>query len=92
MPESAAVCRTCSTLGRRRPWRGPWDRAFANWQHLVAAKLLASGLPEPEARDLAVTIVSTLEGAEMTAQIGQSRTPLLLAGRHLARLVGSYAA
>ncbi|MFJ1564749.1 LmrA/YxaF family transcription factor [Streptomyces erythrochromogenes] len=65
-------------------------RAFAHWQELVAAKLLASGYPEEEARDLAITVVNTLEGAEMTSQVTRSRTPLLVAGRHLARLVASY--
>ncbi|MEW2137656.1 TetR/AcrR family transcriptional regulator [Streptomyces sp. NPDC005409] len=80
------------TVGRLPDLQAACARAFANWQHLVAAKLLASGIPEPEARDLAVTVISTLEGAEMTAQVTQSRTPLLLAGRHLARLLASYAA
>ncbi|MFG2874991.1 TetR/AcrR family transcriptional regulator [Streptomyces sp. NPDC048337] len=79
------------TVGRLPDIQAACARAFANWQQLVAAKLLASGHPEPEARDLAVTVISTLEGAEMTSQVTQSRTPLLLAGQHLARLVASYA-
>ncbi|MFE9633133.1 TetR/AcrR family transcriptional regulator [Streptomyces sp. NPDC006463] len=80
------------TVGRLPDLQEACAQAFANWQHLVAAKLLASGYPEPEARDLAITVVNTLEGAEMTSQVTRSRTPLLLAGRHLARLVASYAA
>ncbi|MGW0392978.1 TetR/AcrR family transcriptional regulator [Streptomyces sp. NPDC003042] len=79
------------TVGRLPELQAACAQAFANWQHLVAAKLLASGYPEPVARDLAVTIVATLEGAEMTSQVSQSSTPLLLAGRHLARLLTSYA-
>ncbi len=79
------------TIGRLPELQAACARAFLDWQELVAAKLLASGVPEPEARDLAVTVIATLEGAEMTAQVTQSRTPLLLAGRHLGRLLASYA-
>ncbi|MFJ6785065.1 TetR/AcrR family transcriptional regulator [Streptomyces yangpuensis] len=78
------------TVGRLPDLQAACARAFANWQELVAAKLLASGCPEEEARDLAITVVNTLEGAEMTSQVTRSRTPLLVAGRHLARLVASY--
>ncbi|MEJ8643112.1 TetR/AcrR family transcriptional regulator [Streptomyces sp. MS1.HAVA.3] len=79
------------TLGRLPEVQAACAGAFANWQELVAAKLLASGHPEPQARDLAATVINTLGGAEVSAQVGQSRTPLLVAGRHLARLVASYA-
>ncbi|MFF3089123.1 TetR/AcrR family transcriptional regulator [Streptomyces nojiriensis] len=78
------------TVGRLPELQAACAQAFANWQHLVAAKLLASGYPEPEARDLAITVINTLEGAETTSQVTMSRTPLLVAGRHLARLVASY--
>ncbi|MFD9077868.1 TetR/AcrR family transcriptional regulator [Streptomyces erythrochromogenes] len=78
------------TVGRLPDLQAACARAFAHWQELVAAKLLASGYPEEEARDLAITVVNTLEGAEMTSQVTRSRTPLLVAGRHLARLVASY--
>ncbi|MFJ9546774.1 TetR/AcrR family transcriptional regulator [Streptomyces erythrochromogenes] len=79
------------TVGRLPDLQAACARAFAHWQELVAAKLLASGYPEEEARDLAITVINTLEGAEMTSQVTRSRTPLLVAGRHLARLVASYA-
>lgn len=78
------------TVGRLPELQAACAQAFASWQHLVAAKLLASGYPEPEARDLAMTVINTLEGAEMTSQVTASRTPLLVAGRHLARLISSY--
>ncbi|MCX4804839.1 TetR/AcrR family transcriptional regulator [Streptomyces sp. NBC_01214] len=78
------------TVGRLPELQAACARAFANWQHLVAAKLLASGYPEADARDLAITVINTLEGAETTSQVTMSRTPLLVAGRHLARLVASY--
>ncbi|MGW5852338.1 TetR/AcrR family transcriptional regulator [Streptomyces sp. NPDC055254] len=79
------------SVGRLPELQAACAEAFTNWQHLVAAKLLASGHPEAEARDLAITVINALEGAEMTAQVTRSRTPLLVAGRHLARLVTSYA-
>ncbi|MEU9373576.1 TetR/AcrR family transcriptional regulator [Streptomyces sp. NPDC048255] len=79
------------TVGRLPEIQAACAQAFADWQHLVAAKLLACGYPEPQARDLAATVINTLEGAEVSAQVGRSRTPLLVAGRHLARLVASYA-
>ncbi|MFJ8585584.1 TetR/AcrR family transcriptional regulator [Streptomyces sp. NPDC093595] len=61
------------------------------WQDIVADKLLAAGLPATDARELAVTVINTLEGAEVTAQINRDTEPLLVAGRHLARLVAAYA-
>ncbi|MFC4014062.1 TetR/AcrR family transcriptional regulator [Nonomuraea purpurea] len=66
------------------------EEAFANWRGLVSDKLRRSGFPEDVADDLAHTVINTLEGAEMSAQVSQSETPLRLAGRHLARLVDSY--
>ncbi|WP_314619710.1 TetR/AcrR family transcriptional regulator [Streptomyces stackebrandtii] len=65
--------------------------ALRTWQNLVADKLLGCGFPSPEARDLAATVINTLEGAEVTAQVTRTEDPLLLAGRHLSRLVASYA-
>lgn len=79
------------TVGRLPELQAACALAFANWQELVAAKLLACGHPEAEARDLAVTVINTLEGAEMTSQVTRTPTPLLVAGRHLARLISSYA-
>ncbi|MFB4290145.1 TetR/AcrR family transcriptional regulator [Nonomuraea sp. ATR24] len=66
------------------------DEAFAHWRAVVAARLRRSGFAGDVAADLAHTVVNTLEGAEMSAQVSQSRTPLLVAGRHLARLIDSY--
>ncbi|MFI9721983.1 TetR/AcrR family transcriptional regulator [Streptomyces sp. NPDC052396] len=64
--------------------------AIGHWCDLVAEKLRAAGLSEDDARDLALTIVNTLEGAETTAQVLHSETPLLTAGRHLALLVRAH--
>ncbi|MEV7614713.1 TetR/AcrR family transcriptional regulator [Streptomyces sp. NPDC089799] len=79
------------SVGRMPDLQAACAVAVANWRRLVRERLTAGGLPEEDARDLAVTVISTLEGAEMAAQVEQSQTPLLLAGRHLARLIRSYA-
>ncbi|WP_406858798.1 TetR/AcrR family transcriptional regulator [Streptomyces sp. HUAS MG47] len=65
-------------------------QAFQHWQDLVADTLREAGLPNDDAHDLALTVISTLEGAELTAQVSKSETPLLVAGEHLARLINSY--
>ncbi|MEU3269392.1 TetR/AcrR family transcriptional regulator [Saccharomonospora sp. NPDC006951] len=66
------------------------DAAFANWRAVVEDKLRASGFADDVAAELAHTVINTLEGAEMSAQVSRSETPLVLAGKHLARLIGSY--
>lgn len=78
------------TLGTDSGIQQACARALQSWQDMVADKLLRCGFPPAQARDLACTVISTLEGAEVTAQVSRSEEPLLLAGRHLARLVGSY--
>ncbi|MDN3297368.1 TetR/AcrR family transcriptional regulator [Streptomyces ficellus] len=64
--------------------------ALRGWQDTVADKLLRSGLAAADAHELAGTVISTLEGAEVTAQVTRSEAPLLTAGRHLSRLVATY--
>ncbi|GLI03946.1 TetR/AcrR family transcriptional regulator [Phytohabitans aurantiacus] len=64
--------------------------AFARWRALVAAKLQKAGFDAAEAHDLAHTVISTLEGAELAAQVSRNETPLRLAGTHLARLIRTY--
>ncbi|MCX4824100.1 TetR/AcrR family transcriptional regulator [Streptomyces sp. NBC_01142] len=78
------------TLGTDSEIQQACARALQSWQDMVSDKLLRCGFPAAVARDLACTVISTLEGAEVTAQVNRSEEPLLLAGRHLARLVGSY--
>lgn len=76
---------------RRLPQvRDAADRAFTHWHTIVRDKLTGAGYPDDTAAELAHTVISTLEGAEMTAQILQSTTPLDLAGKHLAQLLRSY--
>ncbi|MFE0046104.1 TetR/AcrR family transcriptional regulator [Streptomyces albireticuli] len=64
--------------------------AFARWRGLVEEKLRAAGFGEESAHELAHTVISTLEGAELAAQLARDEAPLLIAGRHLARLIDSY--
>ncbi|GCD93446.1 TetR/AcrR family transcriptional regulator [Embleya hyalina] len=64
--------------------------AFAHWREAVLAKLIEAGLAETDARELAHTVISTLEGAELAAQVTRSEEPLLLAGTHLTRLIDTY--
>ncbi|MEU2612283.1 TetR/AcrR family transcriptional regulator [Micromonospora sp. NPDC007271] len=61
--------------------------AFARWRGLVEAKLRAAGFAEGDAGDLAHTVISALEGAELAAQVSRDETPLRLAGAHLAQLI-----
>lgn len=64
--------------------------AFARWRGVVAERLVTAGFAETDAEELAHTVIATLEGAELAAQVARSETPLEVAGRHLARLVASY--
>ncbi|MEO3876314.1 TetR/AcrR family transcriptional regulator [Nonomuraea sp. B12E4] len=78
------------TLGTDSDIQRVCAAALRDWEQLVYDKLLGSGIDTEDARDLATTIISTLEGAEVTAQVNRSEEPLWAAGRQLARLVGSY--
>ncbi|MFE0174752.1 TetR/AcrR family transcriptional regulator [Streptomyces sp. NPDC059002] len=64
--------------------------ALRGWERIVEERLLASGFGPADAREVATTVISALEGAEVTAQVARSEEPLRSAGRQLARLVGSY--
>ncbi|WP_367131176.1 MULTISPECIES: TetR/AcrR family transcriptional regulator [Streptomyces] len=66
------------------------SEAFEHWRGLVRDKLLACGFGTQDALELAHTVINTLEGAEFTAQVARDEEPLLIAGRHLARLIDSY--
>ncbi|MBC9711262.1 TetR/AcrR family transcriptional regulator [Streptomyces sp. TRM66268-LWL] len=65
-------------------------RTFARWRDLVQDKLRAGGIAQEDAYELAHTAISTLEGAELAAQVSRSMEPLEIAGRHLARLITLY--
>ncbi|MEE1755542.1 TetR/AcrR family transcriptional regulator [Streptomyces sp. SP18CS02] len=78
------------TLGTDSDIQRACAEALRSWQDMVADKLLRAGLPARDARELASTVIGTLEGAEVTAQVNRDDEPLLVAGRHLSRLVSAY--
>ncbi|MFM9372767.1 TetR/AcrR family transcriptional regulator [Streptomyces sp. Da 82-17] len=78
------------TLGTDSEIQQACADALGGWEQLVRDKLLRSGFPAETAGELATTVISTLEGAEVTAQVNRSEEPLQAAGRQLARLVRSY--
>ncbi|BAG18794.1 MULTISPECIES: TetR/AcrR family transcriptional regulator [Streptomyces] len=78
------------TLGTASELQQVCADALNGWERLVRDKLLGCGFPAEAAHELATTVISALEGAEVTAQVNRSEEPLLAAGRQLARLVRSY--
>ncbi|MGW6058660.1 TetR/AcrR family transcriptional regulator [Streptomyces sp. NPDC055189] len=78
------------TLGTDSEIQRVCAAALGSWERLVEEKLLGSGFDEPDARELATTVISAIEGAEVTAQVNRSEEPLRAVGRQLARLIGSY--
>ncbi|GAB7186206.1 TetR/AcrR family transcriptional regulator [Kitasatospora sp. Ki12] len=78
------------TVGRAPAIEQAVAAAFANWRAIVTEHLVAAGIDAEDARELAGTVVSTLEGAELAAQIARSEEPLLVTGKHLARLLATY--
>ncbi|MFB7616524.1 TetR/AcrR family transcriptional regulator [Kitasatospora sp. NPDC056181] len=78
------------TVGRAPVIEQAVVEAFANWRAVVEEKLLAAGLGADDSRELAATVISALEGAELAAQVARSEEPLHVTGKHLARLIGTY--
>lgn len=78
------------TVGRTPDIQQAAARAFDHWRGLVFDTLRRVDIAEDDARDLACTVISTLEGAELAAQVARSEEPLRIAGGHLARLIASY--
>ncbi|MEU5943676.1 TetR/AcrR family transcriptional regulator [Micromonospora sp. NPDC047548] len=78
------------TAGRILDIQRAAAEAFEHWRALVAEKLRHTDIAEDDILDLAHTVINTLEGAELAAQVSKSAEPLEIAGRHLARLINSY--
>ncbi|WP_411118003.1 TetR/AcrR family transcriptional regulator [Streptomyces sp. 058-1L] len=78
------------TLGADSDIQQACADALNSWERLVLDKLVGCGFPAQDARELATTVISAVEGAEVTAQVNRSEEPLLAAGRQLARLIRSY--
>jgi AcrR family transcriptional regulator len=77
------------TAGRYPDVQAAAAEAFARWRALVFDKLRGAGIEERAAYELAHTVISTLEGAELAAQVSRSTEPLEIAGRHIARLIAA---
>ncbi|ONI74748.1 TetR family transcriptional regulator [Actinosynnema sp. ALI-1.44] len=78
------------TAGRIPEIQAAVEEAFERWRGLVAEKLRTTGIPEQDVKDLAYTVINTLDGAELAATVSRTTEPLEIAGRHLARLINSY--
>ncbi|MER6299126.1 TetR/AcrR family transcriptional regulator [Kitasatospora sp. NPDC001539] len=78
------------TVGRAPVIEQAVAEAFAHWRAIVEERLRAAGIGGEDARELAGTVINTLEGAELSAQVARSEDPLHTAGRHLARLLATY--
>jgi TetR/AcrR family transcriptional repressor of lmrAB and yxaGH operons len=78
------------TLGPESEIQRACADTLRSWEQIVTDKLLHSGFRAADAEELATTIISALEGAEVTAQVKRSEEPLWAAGRQLARLLSSY--
>ncbi|WP_051871504.1 TetR/AcrR family transcriptional regulator [Streptomyces sclerotialus] len=77
-------------VGRAPELERACAEALQNWQDVLHDTFRAGGIPEPDAGELALTVINTLEGAEMAAQLQRSEKPLQVAGRHLERLIRLY--
>ncbi|MCX4657878.1 TetR/AcrR family transcriptional regulator [Streptomyces uncialis] len=75
------------TVGRVPGLQEAATQALTRWQDLVTTKLTGSGIPSAEARSLAGTVISMLEGAELLSRVTADDTPLRDAAVHLAQLV-----
>ncbi|KAF0844771.1 TetR/AcrR family transcriptional regulator [Nocardia caishijiensis] len=80
------------TLGTDSEIQQVCAAALHSWERTVIDKLLRSGFRAHDAEELATTIISALEGAEVAAQVNRSEEPLRATGRQLARLIGTYTA
>ncbi|MFH8490122.1 TetR/AcrR family transcriptional regulator [Streptomyces longisporoflavus] len=78
------------TLGTESEIQRACAAALGGWERLVEEKLLGAGFDAADARELATTVISALEGAEVTAQVNRTEEPLRMVGRQMARLIGTY--
>lgn len=61
--------------------------AFAAWVDALAERFSVAGVAEPDATELASTVIATLEGAFVLARSHRDATPVRAAGRQMRRLV-----
>ncbi|MGV0717576.1 TetR/AcrR family transcriptional regulator [Mycolicibacterium sp. XJ662] len=61
--------------------------AFARWTDLIAAQLVADGVPAKRAKELAMLVITTFEGAIVVARASRDVTPLDLVHGQLRALL-----
>jgi TetR/AcrR family transcriptional repressor of lmrAB and yxaGH operons len=64
------------TIGRSPLLQQVAAEAFTTWQRLITERLRRSGIPAPEADDLAYTALALIEGAELLSRVQRSRQAL----------------
>jgi TetR/AcrR family transcriptional regulator, lmrAB and yxaGH operons repressor len=62
-------------------------QAYARWQTLLAARLIADGHPEPMATQQAELAIAAMEGALLLARVQRSRAPLDRLASHVPLLL-----
>lgn len=60
---------------------------FDAWTAALTARLVAAGLAQPEAQELAVAVIAALEGAFVLARAQRDARPVRASGRQMALLV-----
>jgi len=63
--------------------------AFARWREVIARRLVADGVPAPDAADLAVLVLSSFEGAIVIARASRDVEPLDRVQRQLHSLISA---
>ncbi|CPU19993.1 TetR/AcrR family transcriptional regulator [Mycobacteroides abscessus] len=76
-------------IGRSPSIQQAADDSLRLWRRLIADKLRDGGFKAAAANDLACTVISVLEGAELISRVSSDDEPLRAAARHLKKLVES---
>ena len=67
--------------------RAATQAVFEGWLHAAGSRMELAGVPEPEARELATTLVAVVEGGFMLSRTARDPEPMRAAGRQMRRLV-----
>jgi TetR/AcrR family transcriptional repressor of lmrAB and yxaGH operons len=62
---------------------------YASWQDAIAARLARSGVPEATGAQIAVFVLSAMEGALMLSKVRRDPAPLLTVGEMLRAMVST---
>lgn len=74
----AAVETSCISQDLRRACQG----VFANWQQAISQNLVRDGISESKARDLALLMISLMEGALIISLTNQDVQPMVTAAEY----------